>query len=255
MKKNKFVSPKYYVHKNVKKKGLESDYLTKPFKADSETKRTVGPETFNKKQLAQITGVVGLHPENLQDEKKGANQGVTKTERNAMRSTSNGQFYSPEKKLPDDVIPHGVAVGSLGTKGANLHRSQSWQEAKKAAKDKAAKKKGTEATGASPTKTGPAGATATANTAPNAPKTTAENAPAGLTGTAPSQVQQNPVGLAASIQGNLKTEDLVEDNVRRSNRQKTANRTQKFGAIIYDLPKTFVPGNPRKPEPIWKKRN
>ncbi len=40
MKQNKSVNPKYYVHKNAKKTGHESDYLSKPFKVDSETKHT-----------------------------------------------------------------------------------------------------------------------------------------------------------------------------------------------------------------------
>ncbi len=56
VKKNKSVSPKYNVHKNVhKKKGLESDYLTKPSKADSETKPTVtfGSKTFHKKATSR----------------------------------------------------------------------------------------------------------------------------------------------------------------------------------------------------------
>ncbi len=41
VKKPKSVSTKFYVHKNPKKKGLESDYQLKPFKAESETELTV----------------------------------------------------------------------------------------------------------------------------------------------------------------------------------------------------------------------
>ncbi len=138
VKRHKNVSPKFYVHKNPKKKGLESDYLTKPFCAESETEHTVavGAKTFHKKQLADVTKLVGQHPEVLQEEKKMAGQATTKTERDAVRSLSTGQFHTPEKTVPEDVIPHGVAVGPPGTKGANSHRSQSWKEAKKAAEEK-----------------------------------------------------------------------------------------------------------------------
>ncbi len=61
VKKQKNVSDKFYVHKNTKKKGFESDYLTKPFKADSETEHTVqvGKKTFHKKMLADVTKLVG----------------------------------------------------------------------------------------------------------------------------------------------------------------------------------------------------
>ncbi len=203
--------------------------MTRPFKADSETKHTVtvGSKTFHKKQLAEVTNVVGLHPEILQEEKKAVGQSVAKTERDAMRSTSNGQFYSPEKKLPDNVIPHEVAVGPPGTKGTNSHRSQNWKEAKKAAKDKASKKKGEETTGVAGTSSSVQDPNAS-NSASIEPPTLPANAPSSPT---------NPAGNgnpADANQGNLLSEDLNEDYVRRSSRLKTANRTQKFGAIVYD---------------------
>ncbi len=51
VKKQKNVSDNFYVHKNNKKKGFDSDYSTVPFKADSETKHTVqaGKKTIHKK--------------------------------------------------------------------------------------------------------------------------------------------------------------------------------------------------------------
>ena len=54
VKKHKNVSQKFYVHKNPKKKGLDSDYLTKQFQAESETKHTVtvGDKTFHKKAVS-----------------------------------------------------------------------------------------------------------------------------------------------------------------------------------------------------------
>ncbi len=238
VKKRKAVSPKYYVHKNVKKTGLESDYLTKPFKADSETKHTVtvGSKTYHKKQLAEVTNVVGLHPEILQEEKKAAGQTTSKTEREALRSTSNGQLYSPEKKLPDDVIPHGVAVGPPGTKGSNSHLSQSWKEAKQAAKDKAVKKKGEETTGAakSHSKTGELISAQTTNAAPTTASANMTSSPTNSNGQVQSNNLPNPGDSTAANQGNSLTEDLVEDQVRRSSRLRTASRTQKFGAIVYD---------------------
>ena len=60
--KQKNVSDKFYVHKNTKKKGFDSDYSTVPFKADSEAKHTVqaGKKTFHKKMLADVTKLVSL---------------------------------------------------------------------------------------------------------------------------------------------------------------------------------------------------
>ena len=92
---------------------------------------TVGAKTFHKKQLAEVTNLFDQHPEILQDEKKAAGQVTSKTERNALRSKSTGQFHSPEKTFPDDVISHGVAVGPPGTKGSNSHRSKVGKKPKK----------------------------------------------------------------------------------------------------------------------------
>ncbi len=182
----------------------------------------MGPRPFIKKQLAEVTNVVGRHPEILQDEKKAANQSSTKTEKDALRSTSNGQFYSPEKKLSDDVIPHGVAFGPPGTKGSNSHRSQSWKEAKKSAKNQAAKKTGAESTvaGASPPlpKAGTSTATQAANTVSTTPNANAPNSPTSSAWPTSSQSSQGSGDPTAANQGNLLNEDFVEDCVRRSSR-------------------------------------
>ena len=189
---------------------------------------TVGSKTYHKKQLAEVTNVVGLHPEILQEEKKAVGQSASKTERDALRSTSNGQFYSPEKKVPDDVIPHGVAVGPPGTKGTNSHRSQNWKEAKKAAKEKAHKKKGGQGTGVEENSSKTLTEPSASNSANSGPITLPANAPNSPT---------NPANTGSPTEansGNSLTEDLNEDPIRRSSRLKTANRTQKFGAIVYD---------------------
>ena len=86
--------------------------------------------------LADVTKLVGQHPEILQEEKR-ASANPPKTERDAVRSKATGQFLSPEKTvLTPETIPHELAIRTPGTKGTNSHRSQKWEEAKQAAKEK-----------------------------------------------------------------------------------------------------------------------
>ena len=182
------------------------------------------------------------HPETLQDEKKATGQANTKTEREALRSKSTGQFHSPEKEIPKDVISHGVAVGPPGTKGSNSHRSPSWKEAKKSAEEKEAKKKAAEAEKNKATSSGDSHQATPINSSENNPNTSGVVPQAGPTLSVPNQIQlskpKRPKATGASTAGNPSSEDLLdtlnEDLVRRSSRLKSANRTRKYGALIYD---------------------
>ena len=222
-KEQKNVSDKFYVHKNTKKKEFDSDYSTGPFKADSETKHTVQArkKTFHKKMLADVTKLVDQHPEILQLEKK-ASANPPKTERYAVRSKATGQFLSPEKTvLTPDTIPHGVAIGTPGTKGTNSHSSQSWEEAKKAAKEKEEKKKVEMLTTSE---------TAQTNTAAPPPTTVLSGPTQANTTPAPGNNNNDP---SAAGNNNQLPEFETENTVRRSDRLQTANRTRKYGAILY----------------------